>query len=169
MALPERSASAAVTAIQSGLQRVLSCVSSTVVIVSPEGHRPTAQTNSLTLPQRTVRLAGEARISFGLRYTYCVEESLRRAWDIVSVGYYYVLEDQSEREILAYHWHPHIAQIPFPHLHVGVGAGIGRRELSAAHLPTGHVELRDVVRLAVRDFGVTPLRDDWRDLLDADA
>ena len=82
-------------------------------------------------------------------------------------SYYLGLADTEEREILAYHWHPHIAQITFPHLHLGPGAAIGRPELSTAHLPTGTVELRDVLLLAVRDFGVAPLRNDWADVLAA--
>lgn len=88
-----------------------------------------------------------------------------RSWDAAITSYHHAFEDQDEREILAYHWHPHIAQIPFPHLHLGPGAGIGRSELSSAHLPSGAVELRDVVRLAIRDFNVTPRREDWAALL----
>ncbi|HLZ70710.1 MAG TPA: hypothetical protein VKV26_12485 [Dehalococcoidia bacterium] len=88
-----------------------------------------------------------------------------RSWETAITSYHLAFEDPEEREILAYHWHQHIAQIPFPHLHLGPGAAPGRPELSAAHLPTGHVQLRDVIALAVRDFGVAPLRTDWADVL----
>jgi hypothetical protein len=50
---------------------------------------------------------------------------------------------------------------------LGPGAAAGRAELNTAHLPTGPVALRDVVGLAIRDFGVTPLRHDWQAALAA--
>ncbi len=65
---------------------------------------------------------------------------------------------------LAYHWHPvGVSPVTWPHLHVGgTVAGI---DLSRAHLPTGQVALPDVLRFAIVDLGVRPLRDDWPDLL----
>jgi hypothetical protein len=34
------------------------------------------------------------------------------------------------------------------------------------HLPTGFITLADIVRLLIDEFGVEPLRADWRDVLD---
>jgi hypothetical protein len=45
------------------------------------------------------------------------------------------------------------------------GSGVGREELQKAHIPTGRVELEDVLLLAIREFGVRPRRDDWEEIL----
>jgi hypothetical protein len=34
--------------------------------------------------------------------------------------------------------------------------------LHRAHIPTGIISLPAVIRLAISEFGVTPLRDDWQ-------
>jgi hypothetical protein len=54
-----------------------------------------------------------------------------------------------------------------PHLHLGAGAAEGRLrpDLAGAHLPTGHIALQDVLRLAIAELGVRPTRPDWDDVL----
>ena len=89
-------------------------------------------------------------------------------WKVRTAAYYYPLHDSNDQEVISYHWHPESqSPVQFPHLHLGPGAAIGRPELSTAHLPTGRVELPDVLLLAVRDFGIAPLREDWADVLAA--
>lgn len=71
------------------------------------------------------------------------------------------------RELLAFHWHPQGASVvKTPHLHVATDLQIGDRWLASAHLPTGQIALVDVLWLALEDFGVRPLRDDWRAVLE---
>ena len=41
-----------------------------------------------------------------------------------------------------------------------------RDELTRAHLPTGGVTLAAFLRMAIRDFGVEPRRDDWQNVLE---
>ena len=82
-------------------------------------------------------------------------------------AYHYSLADESEREIVAYHWHPGGAAPEFPHLHVLAGAGTLRADGRAAHFPTGEVPLAGFLLLAIRDFGVRPLRTDYEELLGA--
>jgi hypothetical protein len=80
--------------------------------------------------------------------------------------YEYRLSDGDDREILAYHWHPDGAsQVRTPHLHLGPAAEVGRRALTTAHLPTGRVGLGAMVRLAIEDFAVAPIRRDWNSVL----
>lgn len=82
-----------------------------------------------------------------------------------TVGYYDELLDAEGRGLLAYHWRPEgPSQVVTPHLHVG-----GRTsplDLSKAHLPTGQVSLVAVVRMAITELGVEPLRPDWLVVLD---
>jgi len=56
--------------------------------------------------------------------------------------------------------------VTFPHLHLEAGAGVQRAELTQAHLPTGSVTLAAFLRMAIRDFGVEPRRDDWQNVLE---
>jgi hypothetical protein len=87
------------------------------------------------------------------------------------------------REVLAYHLHPQVDQVPYPHLHIGPGAveeaslvraGLSeqhsalRPAIARAHLPTGLVALRWVVRMLITQFGVTALRRDWPSILSVD-
>ena len=66
--------------------------------------------------------------------------------------------------ILAYHWHPvGVSPVTAPHLHLG--GQLMDVDVGKAHLPTGVVSLQAVLRLAIADLGVAPLRDEWREVL----
>ncbi len=66
--------------------------------------------------------------------------------------------------ILAFHWHQMgVSPVTTHHPHRG-GTAVGV-DFSKAHIPTGRVTLQDVLRFAIVDLGVAPLRDDWPLLL----
>ena len=89
------------------------------------------------------------------------------------VSYEYRLLDPNQREIIAFHWHPTgLSNVSDPHLHLSsrlnpieMGRNQEPLDLADMHIPTGFVTLEDVVRLLITEFGVTPHRDDWDDLL----
>jgi hypothetical protein len=89
------------------------------------------------------------------------------------VSYEYRLLDPNQREIIAFHWHPTgLSNVSDPHLHLSsrlnpieMGRNQEPLDLAGMHIPTGFVTLEDVVRLLITEFGVTPHRDDWDDLL----
>jgi hypothetical protein len=113
-----------------------------------------------------VRLSG-ADLSLSVQVFARVSEQAGQApWTVSTFGYSYALREPEGPEIIAYHWHPgRRSPIDFPHLHLGAGAGIGREELQKAHIPTGRVELEDVLLMAIREFGVRSRRDDWQEIL----
>jgi hypothetical protein len=86
---------------------------------------------------------------------------------VVTVSYQYVISDQQQRELLAFHWHPEgISVERDPHVHIGpgivnAGAGDLGKVFSNIHIPTGHVPLARVVRMLITEFGVEPNRQDW--------
>jgi hypothetical protein len=83
-------------------------------------------------------------------------------WLVQIMAYQYTLLDQDQREILTFHLHPEgLSHVTTPHVHLGPGAGQLRPELTRAHVPTGPVTLAAVVRLAIVEFSVGPLRSDW--------
>jgi hypothetical protein len=89
------------------------------------------------------------------------------------VSYEYRIVDPDEREILAFHWHPtSLSNVIDPHLHltsrlnpIDMGRDQDPLRLAGIHIPTGFVTLEDIVRLLITEFGITPRRDDWDDLL----
>ena len=83
---------------------------------------------------------------------------------MATAAYYYTLGVESGPENLGYHWHP-FSGVRFPHLHLSAGSGVDRDELHKAHLPTGRIALEQVVRLAIAEFAVEPLRPDWDEVL----
>lgn len=85
-----------------------------------------------------------------------------------ATAYLFAIGDDSGRELIAYHWHPQgPSRVTGPHLHVHADIQLGSAWLPKAHLPTGTVALQDVLRLAIEELGVEPLRDDWQAVLEA--
>ncbi len=89
--------------------------------------------------------------------------------------YQYRLLDHNHRELLAYHWQPgHAFAGPdHPHLHVSAALdaqldAVTRRkiDLDKLHVATGQVSLAAMVRMLIIEFGIAPLRHDWRETLD---
>lgn len=161
----------AVQSLRSALQRAISCVTPSVLTTrSARGYGPGSD-HLLTLGSgEPARMAGIAEVSLWLRHFARVveHEGSQGPWRADTVGYYYALLDVEGREIIAYHWHPgRRSSIDFPHLHLGAGSGVSRDELQKAHVPTGRVELEDVLALAIREFGVRPRREDWAEILSA--
>ena len=161
-----RTPAEAVAKYQSGIQRLLSCVSNSVVSVAG-GYYPSSVPHSLIVESGLLR--GASRLMLTLEQYYRIAEppSSRTApWQVEIVGYDYAVYDSDEREILLYHWHPHGGSpIASPHLHLGSGAQVGRREIRDAHLPTGHIPLSALLRLLIVEMGVQPRRQDWDTIL----
>ena len=88
-------------------------------------------------------------------------------WKCSTTRYQYALDDADDHEIVAYHWHPAgESDVTRPHVHLGIGAKIKHLGLLRAHLPTNRIAAEDFLLLAIRDLGVEPLRDDWREVLE---
>lgn len=97
----------------------------------------------------------------------------RDPYQIENLGYFYELLTPAHQEILSFHWTPEATDpnsVTFPHLHIGPAIVAGQttlrpRDLHKAHVPTGIVSRAAVVRLAIAEFGVVPLRADWERVL----
>ena len=128
--------------------------------------RSVREVRSLALGKgRPVPLRGPGRVSLQVRLRYRLIEDAE-GWSVRIVAYQYAILDQTEREIVAYHWHPDgESAVGTPHCHLGAGAGAARAELNDAHLPTGPVPLTAVVRLAVEAFRAQPARRNWHAVL----
>jgi hypothetical protein len=108
-----------------------------------------------------LRGSSDVAFSFMCWYRITAAETGRLRWDTPTVGYLYEFTDVAGRELVAFHWHPDSrSPITFPHVHIG--ARIGDLDLSKLHIPTGVLKLPQIIRFAIEEVGVEPLREDWR-------
>lgn len=141
----------------------------TVAQFNAEGYRPIDLPFSAELQDgEPVVIAGSSlRLLVVLRYWIIQAANSPGAWAVQLATDDYELLDDLDREILAYQWHPQgRSSVTWLHVHLGPAAGDLWRPLSRAHLPTGRIAVQDVLRLAIRDFGVPPRRADWAAVLE---
>lgn len=116
-------------------------------------------------PQTRIKATAENfHLTAAVRFRVTEEAGTRDPYRVTTTAYYYSLLDAAEKEIIAYHWHPH-GNVTFPHLHICSGARVGRADLRNAHIPTGRVSMADLLRMVITEFGVAPRRADWADVL----
>ncbi len=163
-----RTPSEAVNNYVDSIQLAVSCVSNSVVTVRG-GYYPDSTPHTLALNNaEPVRLGGISGLWLLLEQQYRIVQSDPSSvlWTISEVRYEYIVFDADGREVFAYHWHPGSnSPIVTPHLHIGYGAMVGRAEVSDAHFITGYVRVNDILRMLIRDFSVTPRREDWESVL----
>jgi hypothetical protein len=127
---------------------------------------------------------GTGEILFRLAHRYVIvrapESGRRRGFEIAITFYQYRILDIGEHEIIVYDWDPvGPSDVRTPHLHVPaagsiileqrVGSPLASRKtyLGSLHLPTGQIEIEDIVELLIREFQVVPHRHDWQEVLAA--
>lgn len=113
-------------------------------------------------------------MTFSLRYDYevfLVNDPVK-TFQVRDTGYWYEIGDASGREIIAFHWHPaSVSSMTFPHLHLSSRLGMlaindaSSIALGEMHIPTGFIEVADLVRLLIVEFGVEPRRANWESIL----
>jgi hypothetical protein len=149
------------------LQAALACVTSALLL----GRAPFAygQEAALELSEDSVPL-GRNRVlalRLGLRYRIVAPAPDRPSVQLL--GYSYWLLDHAGNELVLYQWVPDgPSPVTTPHLHVGalrhpILSQAARRQFApvvTAHLPTGHVPLAALLRVAIADLGVVPLEAD---------
>lgn len=148
-------------------QRALLCVSR--AHFNTEGHRDPEALHSADIGTSPTPLRSSPPLALLvlLRYRIVEVSAPSRRWVVRLTDYYYTLTDDVGRELFAYHWHPAgRSRVTWPHLHLGPALGELATAATQAHFPTGPVAIEDVLRLAIRWFGVIPLRQDWDAVLD---
>lgn len=89
-------------------------------------------------------------------------------WKASTSGYAYTVYDvidHETRKAIAWHWHPTSGASHEPHVHIYRDGSIGDVELDRLHFPGDRVAFESVVRFLIVELGVTPLRNDWEDLI----
>jgi len=130
------------------------------------------------LPLRTQSSSGDLSLSISHRYALdersAIPRSRKRAH---SVSYLYELKDRWDREILVFHWHPlSNSPVKTPHAHISGTRPIALPprpsgevprplDLSNAHIPTGILQIEEVLLMLIRDLDVQPTTERWEQIL----
>jgi hypothetical protein len=140
------------------IRKALSCVTPAVIQVGG-GYSTADNPHLLTLGADPVPLSpkGEIRLLVDQNYEIVRAKGVLGPWKVHTLKYIYALY-HGEELILSYHWHPDTSpDIDFPHLHHPASPKV--------HFPTKRIALEDVIRLAIREFGVMPLKKTWQRML----
>lgn len=127
------------------------------------------------VPLRTRADTPEIGVSIG-QAVRCIQTGSPRRQDryaIIVVEYFYALMTTEGHEILAFHWTPDTSdpnQRIFPHLHVGAinldaNSSIRPGTFHKMHIPTSHVTVESIIRLAITELDIRPLKPDWEQVL----
>ncbi len=164
--MPARTPAEAVQAYRARISRVLSSLTTAHVDVGG-GYAPSAAPHALIMAGNdAVALRGASRLTLAVSEHYTITEDSDAGWQVHRAAYFYAIGLHDTGELLAYHWHPRgKSPVVDPHLHVRANIQLGERWLGKVHLPTGAIELEDIVSLAVNELAVEPLREDWELLL----
>jgi hypothetical protein len=162
--LPASSPAEAVEVYRSRRVALLSCL--TPAYVELRGYAPSPTPHPFALAKgETVRLRGESELGLSVIEEYDIAQTSEGDWQARVVAYFYAIEYEGA-ELLAYHWHPRgRSQVTGPHLHVRAAIQLGERWLGKVHLPTGAINLEDIVALTINELGAEPLREDWERLI----
>jgi hypothetical protein len=160
--MSDRERRAAVEAFVRSYQRAVSSVSAAVLV---QESRTIGDRRAFRLSEGWTALRGPHRLELSILHEFEIDSAGQASRGSVStVGYWYEIRRRDGPTVFAYHWHPvGLSHVTTPHLHVGGTSG--GLNLTRAHLPTGYITLQHVIRFAIVDLGVEPLRDDWREVL----
>ena len=91
-------------------------------------------------------------------------------WKATTRGYAYTAYDtvtHAATKALAWHWHPGSGGTDEPHMHIYRDGQVAGMDLDRLHFPAERVAFESVVKFVIDELKVTPLRDDWKDLIDS--
>jgi hypothetical protein len=168
--LPGRTPREAVDAFLQPLQDALSCVARAKICLSHDGRGMVGKIHGLTVNNdQPITLKGRPTLLLKLGMLYEIvrteDKPERGTWRVSTRGYMYEMQTQSGELVWSYHWHP-TSKVRTPHAHLGSTQLREDAVLSyKAHHPTGRISLESVIRTLVEEYGVTPSRDDWSEIL----
>jgi hypothetical protein len=153
----------AVKAFLEPLKRVVSCFSATAHLAHSGSYEINGDPSALFI-ERFKLPGADLYLSASMNYKIVEAAGDRGPYKVKTTAYQYILEDEDEKEILAYQWHPE-SRVQFPHIHVGSSSKIAGKTFNKIHLPTGRIALEQVLRITVDELGVKPLKGEWNSIL----
>jgi hypothetical protein len=171
--LPGRNPREAVDAFLEPLKDIVSCVARAKIMLSRDGRGMTGRIHALTVnnDQPIALQCGQPRVLLKIGMWYEIVRAGERTehglWRVSTRGYMYEMQTSSGELVWSYHWHP-TSKVQNPHAHIGHAQLRPEAVLSyKAHHPTGRISLESVIRTCIAEYGASPLRTDWAEILDA--
>lgn len=159
-----RSPAEAVTRFFGIHQLAVSCV--TVSVLTGQVYNPSPEPATMGFGGRAVSVGRHGSLALLVRHGYRFRPPRAgQGWRIETTDYAFRFQERDGSFLLAYHWHP-TGNSPVTHPHLHVGCRTLAVDYARAHLPTGHVSLPAVLRAAIAEWGVKPLRADWDEILE---
>ena len=164
-----RSAYTAATELGDEIRRSFTCITRQPCQLTPSPDTATHFTFAPIPRNRPIRLEAStfrAPICLSARIDLTASQSETTDRQYVARVYAYSISIRLDdgAELLAYHWHPNgLSDVRTPHLHVA--ARFTTSLLGKVHLPTGTVPIASITQMLISEFGVAPLRKDWRRIL----
>ncbi len=178
--MPARNPESAVGQLLARTRTIVGCLTNRPVIAPRRGQLGGLRTLAFAPGDEPVRLRsddGRRQVFLTMRIEFEVIATQQPEGEFEAAirSYWYRLLDRDDVELLVWHWHPlGRSEVTHPHLHLSsrvppleLGRGLASLPLADLHVPTGHVELSDIVRFLLAEVGVSPRRSDWQAVLDA--
>jgi hypothetical protein len=163
--LSGRSDKEAISRFAEALHSTLSCVAETHFYM--KGGKDNVR---LLLLQTPAVLECGPRLLLDVTHRFSLEDDARSTSRrrVTSQEYIYDIRDaESERTLLAFHWHPlGISRVRGHHAHIKFEGAVSSTLLSKIHLPTSRVLLEDVVQFCIEELGAKPQHSHWQDVLE---
>lgn len=169
--MPGRTPQEAVRAFLTPLEDTIACVAKAKILLSKDGQAKTGKIHGLTLNgDRAVELKGPAHLLLKVRMQYEIVPTTSGQdgkWRVSTRAYAHSLETRNGQVVISYHWHPDPStKFNQPHIHLGhtqlAPDAVLRNKF---HIPTSRMSLEAILRSAITEFGVDPVRDDWDKIL----
>jgi hypothetical protein len=90
-------------------------------------------------------------------------------WRVKTLAYEYNIERWDDhQEIVCFHWEGAESANPNPHIHIGFAATDESLPIGPKHhIPSGRVAIEDVVRFAIEEVGVQPVKGTWHSIVES--
>lgn len=167
--MPGRTPNEAVQVFLEPLAEALSCVGAAKITLGPGGRGDLGKVHPLLLNNgKPMELGGHLNLSTMIHYEIIRDgSSSSQPFRITTRAYMHTVATD-RAELLSAHWHP-IGSSPYaePHWHVGAAALAPDGVFTPrSHIPSGRIAFETVVRMAIEQFGVSPAKQDWVEVLD---
>lgn len=163
------------------IEKALGCITARRLLIPQRGDLVLGRHNSIVLADGDPVPLGSSSITLSVIHEFKIihDDTLENGpYKVRTLQYQYQFATSDGDDLITFHWTPEAketAQKKFPHMHIGTkllanDTPMLPGRLNKAHIPTARVSIKSVVRFAIEEIGVRPLRKNWhRDLETGDA
>lgn len=160
------------------IEKALGCITAQRLLI-PQRHTlvPDRPYSIVLAEADPVPLDGLSSVTLSVSHQFKIVKKVELEngpFKATTLRYEYQFATSDGDNLITFHWAPDtndIAQKTYPHMHIGTSmlskeTPILPGRFNKAHIPTGRVSIESVVRFAIEELGVRPLKRDWQRALD---